>query len=193
MKRFSSSILLLLISFSLLGQVKDEKEIRIPASAFPEDALQLLSQLPENTKRLKYFKETDSSKTSFEAKFKYNRKRFSVEFTEDGILEDIEVIWKLKEIDQETNRNIIDYYEANFERHKLIKLQKQYKNVSDIGLNEVMQNALQNKQHTPIFYEIIAEVKTKEKRVIKEFTFNRSGHYISSRILKPSSYEHILY
>jgi hypothetical protein len=45
-----------------------------------------------NFKRVKFYKESDGDKISFEAKFKYKKQHFSVEFFASGVLEDIEIL-----------------------------------------------------------------------------------------------------
>lgn len=191
--RFKCIFFFLFLCNILYAQVKDERERRISKNDMPILALEFLERLPNNCKRFKYYKETDGPATSYEAKFKYNQKIFSVEFSNEGLLEDIEVIVKLKKITPNAKNKIQYYFKTQYKKHQIIKLQKQYKNVTDTHLNKLLDNALYNKQHTPVFYEIVAEVFSGKKRSIVEFIFDSSGKLLNQRPLKPSSYEHILY
>ncbi|MEM9680648.1 MAG: hypothetical protein AAF901_10025, partial [Bacteroidota bacterium] len=74
----------------------------------------------------------------------------------------------------------------------IIKVQKQYvpKNQDP---SQFLMDILERKPIIDPYYEIIAEVKQKKKREIREFLLTDNGDLLSSRPLKASSYEHILY
>lgn len=175
------------------GQTKDEKEERINVSKFPETAQNIIKTLPKNCKRLKFYKETDGDKKSYEAKFKYNKQRFSLEFSKDGIIEDIEIITKLKKIQDSKANNIKAYFNNSFGKHKLLKIQKQYVFTTKTSAAQFVTNVLLENSKIAFNFEIIAEVKTENERNIREFTFNNAGEFLSSRVINPSSYEHVLY
>ncbi|MCA0131049.1 hypothetical protein [Winogradskyella alexanderae] len=178
------------LSFS---QTKNEKEERIKKEAFPKIALLSLDALPQSCNRFKFYRETDGDKKSYEVKFKYNRKLYSVEFNSEGILEDVEVKIKPKSIPLGIHTNIKTYLKGNFDKYKLIKVQEQYIYSGESFGNEYLKTILLNTKATPPNFEIIAEVKQNKKRTIKEFTFNSKGEFLSARILNRTSYEHVLY
>lgn len=191
MKHITVVVLILLFQLSF-SQTKNEKEERVALYEFPKEALQLISQLPKGCKRLKLYKETDNTKQSFEAKFKYKGAFYSVEFSEKGQLEDIEVLTKFKKIESQTASIISKYFKEHFSKHSIIKVQKQYIFLQNKSARMFLDSVLL-KNETTNNYEIIAEVKTKSQRLIKEFTFNKNGKFLASRTLNPTSYEHILY
>ena len=86
--KLKTFIFLLCFCQFVFCQTKNEKEKRIPLAEFPEAAKAVIKNLPDDCKRLKFYKETDGEKQSFEVKFKYKRKRYSLEFSEDGNIED---------------------------------------------------------------------------------------------------------
>ncbi|SHG91183.1 hypothetical protein [Winogradskyella jejuensis] len=176
-----------------LSQTKNEKEQRIKISKFPEAVQNVIGDLPKNCKRLKFYKETDGDKKSYEVKFKYLKHYYSIEFSEDGLLEDVEVITKFNKIDDSIKHQIKAYYNQSFKKHKFIKIQKQYVYNSRLNTNTFINNTIKQPNTTSANYEIIAEVTTDKKRDIREFTFNSKGKFLSSRILNPTSYEHVLY
>lgn len=98
MQRTIYIFLMLSITFTAtaIGQTKNEKEERIKKEVFPKIALLTLNDLPQSSKRLKFYRETDGDKKSYEAKFKLNRKIYSIEFNSQGQLEDVEVKIKKK-------------------------------------------------------------------------------------------------
>lgn len=196
MMKFKSIILFLLtilVSIGLNAQTKNEQETRIDANNFPEKGFKLLENLPKNVKKIKYYKETDNDKTSFEAKLKINKKKYSIEFDEKGNLEDIEILVKPKKMNQEILKTIQSYFIENYKKHRLFKIQRQFKNNSSTTELELLKLAIQNLKQTETNYEIIAQVQKESKTEIKEFTFDKSGSLILIRTVEPSSYEHVLY
>jgi hypothetical protein len=183
----------LLFSTLLVSQTKNEKEERIELKDFPQKAVDVLLALPKDCKRLKFYKETDGTKQSFEAKFKYNKQRYSLEFSNEGVIEDIEVTVKPKNIEDSVTTLIKSYFKRSYKRAKLIKTQKQY--VYNESLNSVkfLNQVLSKSSSVEVNYEIIAEVKSKTERNIREFKFDKNGNFLNYKILNPDSYEHALY
>ena len=186
-------LVLMFICQFVFSQTKNEKEERITKSEFPEAAILVINNLPEDCKRLKFYKETDGKKQSFEVKFKFKRKRYSLEFSKEGVIEDLEVLTKLKTINEETKAKIKDYFTSTFTKYKLIKVQEQYVYHSELNSKTFVSNILNNTSSIKPNFEIIAEVKTENKRNIREYTFDVSGEFVNFRILNPTSYEHVLY
>lgn len=184
---------LIFISQFVFSQTKNEKEERITESEFPETAIEVIKNLPDDCKRLKFYKETDGEKQSFEVKFKHKRKRYSLEFSEDGVIEDLEVRTKFKTINEEKKSKIEGYFKSGFNKYKLIKVQKQFVYHEKLDPLTFANDILDNTSTEAPNFEIIAEVKTNKKRDIREFTFDESGIFVNFRILNPTSYEHVLY
>lgn len=176
-----------------LCQTKNEKEERVLLSEFPEAAQKVIKTLPEHCKRISFYKETDGEKQSFEAKFKYKGKRYSLEFSKQGIIEDLEVTIKFKTLDTSIKTNINTYFTSNYSKHKCIKIQQQYVYNSRVKPSTFITNVLAQSSNQPPNFEIIAEVKANKKRHLGEFTFNQTGDFINFRTLKATSYEHVLY
>jgi hypothetical protein len=192
MKKFSLICLFFFCTLSF-SQSKNEKEERIDASEFPKIALSYFNEISSKVKYLKYYKETDGNKKSFEAKFKLNKLHFSVEFDTLGKLEDIEIVIKQKHIPKPVFKTIMEYFNTNFDKVRFIKIQKQYVNNSKKNdqyfINYVLDSPIGKNTH----FEIIAEVKIKRERFLKEFTFKNTGEFEKSRPVSSSSYEHALY
>ncbi len=186
-------LILIFISQFVFSQTKNEKEERITESEFPETAIEVIKNLPDDCKRLKFYKETDDEKQSFEVKFKHKSKRYSLEFSKDGVIEDLEVLTKFKTINEEKKSKIEDYFKSRFNKYKLIKVQKQFVYHEKLDPLTFANDILDNTSTEAPNFEIIAEVKTNKKRDIREFTFDESGIFVNFRILNPTSYEHVLY
>lgn len=190
--------IILISSFLLLGwiswsQTKNEHEERVKLEALPEVAVAVVNTLPKKHKRLRFYQETDGDKRSFEAKFKYEKQHYSLEFSADGVIEDIEVIIMPDQIKTCTKYQIDDYFKRTFEKSKLIKVQIQYVYNGSENAIKFVNQVLSKNGDLNINYEVIAEVKTETERKVGEFLFNANGALISFKTLNPNSYEHALY
>lgn len=185
---------MLLMSFCVsFPQSKNEKEERIPASEFPEIAQGYFNIISHEVKYLKYYKETDGDKKSFEVKFKYKKEHYSAEFDTLGKLEDIEIVIKKRHIPKQIFNTISDYFNANYKRFTIVKVQKQYVNTTNKTDRQFIRHVLENPYNKHTHFEIIAEVKTPRKHELRELTFDRHGVFEKSRKVTSSSYEHALY
>ena len=186
-------VLLLWFHCHMQAQTKKEYEVRIDVTAFPDTAMAVLRAVPLKEKRLKYFKETNHDKVSYEAKFKFNRKRYSVEFNEAGQLEDIEITIKKSEIPKTALTAIEQYLNAHCDSHHFIKIQKQYPQTEPFTAQQVLKNALQNNNNGAVNFEIEVDLMTRKKHTAMEYLFNAKGSLLSQRIIEPASYQHVLY
>jgi hypothetical protein len=175
------------------AQKKNEKESRIELSNFPKEAQVLLQQLPEGTKRIRFYKETDGDKTSYESKFKYKGHWYSLEFNPNGKLEDIEKKIKPSKIQKQQMLAIEDYLKNNFEKYDFIKIQEHYRYNGNMAVKVFMDRVISEKHQFQPSYEIIAYLKTDKKWLLKELTFDPTGTFIKARQLTVKSYEYILY
>ena len=75
-------------------QYKNEREFRIRKSQFPSAAISIIEDNVVGIKRLKFYKETDSNKVSFEAKLKMDKLWYSLEFNKEGVSKNIEILIK---------------------------------------------------------------------------------------------------
>lgn len=191
--KFKAVLILLSISSFVFSQTKNEKEERISESDFPTKALEVVKHLPEKCKRLKFYKETDGDTYSFEVKFKYKGNRYSLEFYNDGRIEDIEVLTKFKNLKDNVRGDISNYFKASFSKYRFIKVQEQFVKPSELEDTTFVNDVLDNTSKVSPNFEIIAEVKSDTNHDIREFTFNHSGEIVDFRILNPASYEHVLY
>lgn len=190
-------IIILFLIFSgnlvLKAQIKDEREERIKINELPRLAKQTLTYLPPALKRLKFYKETDGKRQSFEIKFKYKKEYYSIEFDTLGTIEDIEVICKIKQLESKVKNQILTYFDSTYEKTKIIKAQQQFVFSDSFTTKDFISKVLNKSLKTNINYEIIVEVTKASKRSIREFTFNRDGLFIDYRIVTQPNYSHVLF
>jgi hypothetical protein len=190
MNKFLTYILILIstcFTNSIVAQVKFEKESRIKQSAVPFNALTFIDSIAIKRK-IKWFKEEGISYTSFEAKFKHNKSKYSVEFDSLGNIEDIEVTIKWDELEKSIQENISLVLNNDCTANKVVKLQQQFTGNSSDLIFLFKHNS--NINNLSIQFEAIVRCKKDKKTDLFEYLFNNSGRPISSKkiILKNSSH-----
>lgn len=176
-----------LFTVSVLAQtVKHEVEDRIDASEMPAQAVKYIEQIKIKTKRLKYYLEEDEGKKGYEAKFKNNGKKYSVEFDDLGSLQDIEVRISESKTPEKILKTIEHYLNQNYNRFKIEKIQAQY---LPLHANRAFTDKI-----NPDAYELIVATKNDDNKLQKfEMTFNAQGKYIKSRKIIRRSYDFLLF
>lgn len=184
-KLFLSLLLLLTISSVLVGQAKQEQELRIAAEAVPEAASTWLAVVFGDLDRVKWYAEETSGRRSIEAKFKYDRRQYSVEFSPTGELEDVESVLKLRQIPDSTRQQLTATF-LTLPKFKLRRIQQQWQ-----GSTEGIKSALQGNfpEEVMVQYEIEFSAKLEDIYGIWEGTFNTTGELLTYRqiVLRPTT------
>lgn len=188
-------ILIVLCSFTIFsyGQSKNERESKISKTEFPIAALQTLSVIPDKAKRIKYYQETDGDKLSFESKFKFQNLWYSVEFSDDGVLEDIEVRVRKHQLSKQIKDQIHKYLNNNCDKFDIVKIQEQYVQNGLSPDMSFLKSTISNRKTTESNYELIVAIKNNKEWTLKEMTFDKQGVFLNSRALQTDSYEYIMY
>lgn len=174
------------------AQYKYEREFRILKSQFPKEAISTIEENITDFKRIKFYKETDSIKVSYEAKLKKDKLWYSIEFDKDGFLEDIEILIKTADIPNDTYANIKTYLNNNFSKYRVKRLQQQYPSNSDT-LKETFKNAFQNLILSSNNYEIVVVGRKDQGYLDYEILFDADGNFKQIRTSLPPNYDHVLY
>ena len=189
------SALFFLSSFTV-AQVKYEKEERIPIDDLPSVVQALLPQLQFNAKRIRYYREFDGDKESYEVKFQKHGTHFSIEFSQDGSLEDIEMLIKKSDLPSSVMTSLND----TFPRCKLTRIQKQFVHPKDADPANTLRivlsdhhDALNHKLIDEANYEIEAQCVTKNGLQKKELLFSSGGKLLSTRTIIAEADDHIIY
>lgn len=181
MNRLILILCLLIITVSGYSQIKYEKEERINRDEAPASATCFVDSM-NITSRIKWFKEIGYDKISFEAKTKFKGKRLSIEFSEDGIFEDIEVEIRKEDIPQLVSNKISKYLLSLNTKYKIDKIQIQYSGDSNLILNYVRTEVASNK--LIINYEIVIATKVDGVFVRFEYLFDKNGNFIQKSRIK---------
>ncbi len=185
----------LLLFFTLgssfcFGQLKYEKETRLKNSQINQKASHFVKSLGFNTK-IKWYKETGMYRSTIEAKTKYKGKKYSIEFTPDGVLEDVEIAIRWLEINEQVQKNVSSYLNLKYIRYKIEKIQIQYS-----GNPQEIRAFLQNKSFERTFncyYEFVVIAKENKKYNKYELLFSESGNLIHSKKIIENATDHIDY
>lgn len=191
-KNIFFTLLLLLGGCWASAQNKYEREYRIKKSQFPEKALGYIDEKLQDARRIRFYKETDGTNTNYEAKFKKDRLKYSVEFSEDGVLEDIELLIEPIDIPDDTFSKMSGYLGEDFLKYRIRKIQQQYP-IGENNTETVVKNAFQNLMLPYIKYEIIVSGKKERGFARYEILFDADGNFENLRKSLPPNYDHILY
>lgn len=166
-------LLIIFSGLSAFSQKSMEIEDRVSAADVDGDALDFFSSEIVN-KKIRWYYEKNFSGNSFEAKFKYNKRRYSVEFDTSGNIRDIEIKVKERRIPDNVIKNINSYFEEKYTHSKIVKVQLQYKpdvkNFKDF--NDV-------KSDLSPSYEIVAKTKKDKIYSLRELLFDMNGELIT--------------
>lgn len=187
------SLFLLLLPFLGLSQAKYEREFRIRESQFPVAALEKAQPYLDGVRRLRFYKEIDSSRQSFEIKFRKDRLNYSVEYSPSGVLEDIEVTIRPNDIPNESWDAIIRHLSNFTDTYKIRKIQQQYPGDAFETDSVTFRNAFQNLLLPEIRYELM--IQTGKGKTFKEFEilYDSGGEFLQMRESLPPNYDHVLY
>lgn len=175
MKLYSIITFILFFFFStgIWAQEKLEKEYRLNIIQVPKGALGYVDALGFN-KKVKWYAERSLEGKTIEAKAKANNTKFSIEFTSEGVIEDIEQTVAFNKIAEPAKQNIITYLQANYTRYGVRKTQIQYPAITQENAILVVNGTPPN---IPLNYEIIIVAKDKNVKLY-EFLFSKEGEFI---------------
>lgn len=190
--RYFLFLVLSISSFNVLTQEKREQEFRINKGELPENIIPLLSDYLDDVKRLRFYKESDGEKHSYEVKFKKAKLFYSIEFDGKGQLEDVEFIIKENDIPNDALNSIKNYLSKAHGKFRIKKIQQQYP-TGNYDVNTVLGKAFQNLISPEINYEIVIAAKDTKGYSEYEITFNAAGKHLLTRKLIAPKYDHVLF
>ena len=185
--RFTLYILaLFLVILNLEAQeTKRESESKIAQSEVPSECRDWLSKAFPQIHKVKWYKEVTSGKQSYEAKFKSEGARYSIEFSENGLIEDVEKKVSLNDLRTDLRLKLNQGF-SQFEKFKLIKLQEQW----TAATPETLLRAIKNKDQSlaTIRFEVEFKAIVEGKYSLWEGLFSAEGQLLSKRpiVLRPT-------
>lgn len=167
------------------AQTKVEREQSIKIDEVPDVAQQFVSDLGA-TRKVRWYRETSNEGVTIEAKTKLNGHYYSIEFTEGGVLEDVEVVVGWNEMGTILRDAICNQMSNEFSSFKISKIQKQYKG-KDV---DIRQQIAKNKPvgTVEIKYEVVVRGANEGDYSNYEFLFDSSGNLLrKAKIATPNT------
>ena len=175
----------------LSAQVSLEKEYRIRKDQFPEKAIRLVKEQLTNYRKLKYYKEIDSS-IFYKIKLKKDQLKYSLSFTEDGSLKHIDIEIKAVDILEESYQKIMAYLNQQYSSYRIKKMEQQY--AVDSSVEKTFKKAFQNLITPQIKYKFSVRGKQQSTKFQNfEILFNAEGSWVTLKKSLPPNYDHVLY
>lgn len=174
------------------AQLKHEKEERINREILPKTVKELLPLIENTAKGIRFYQETDGPKKSFEIKFKRHTTKYSIEFDDNGTLEDVEVLVRQSNVSQPTLRIIENHLRNDFIRFKLKRIQEHFSYPNGFTPVQTIQKIF-NGTLDITGYEIVVSGKTKRGHERYEFLFDHRGNQIKKRKILVRGYDHIMF
>ncbi len=183
-------IVLNLLAYSVPAQNKYEREYRIKEKEVPEPALAFVRSVPDPGK-VRWYSELSDEGKSLEAKLKYLNRRYSVEFDSLGKLQDIEVLTPWEEIAGEVRSRIRADLVATYEKHKIRKIQEQYRGtIVDLF---TFVKAERPEEIYSLRYEIVIKGKKEKLWNLYEVTYDEAGNPLDHSMIILRNTDHIEY
>jgi len=196
MNRYKSIVLVLftlLMAWTSIAQVKVERQHRIKKNQFPQVAHEFIKEKLKDVKNIRFYKETDTSKVSYEAKFKKDKLFYGLGFDEYGKLQDIVIIINILDIPKQTWTNITLVLKEKFSKYKVRQMQQRYPVTSNQNIDITLKNAFQNLMIPSINYELLVSGKIDDERMDYELLFSANGDFVRMKESLPANYDHVLY
>lgn len=180
MKTFSSILAFLFCVTVSYTQEKNEFEQKIKARDVPKQAKAWLKDAYESKRKTRWYLQTDDETEVYEAKLKHKSHLHSVEFDMDGEVKNIEVLIKEKEVKQSVLDAINSYFESNYDKFSISKLQIQYTGEPDDLEDVIDEDEFEN---INIQYEIEFYGKSDTDDEMWEGLFDEKGILIEKRVI----------
>jgi len=160
------------------AQNKIEREYRIKDHQVPASARIDVGQF-NFPKKIRWYIERNVDTFSVEAKTKTDLGCISIEFSPEGEFMDLELEVKDDMINASVLRKIGSYFDANFRRWKMRKIQLQYSHDIDLIRKQLEQPSY----YDPIRprYEIVAKGRDEHGMKLYEFLFGEDGSFVKKQ------------
>jgi hypothetical protein len=166
-------IILFISAFtSAFSQLKFEKESRLKRADIPPPAFELIESLAIPGK-IKWYSEESLTGSSVEAKFRFNKKHYSIEFDTEGNLQDVEITIEIAEIQEGVKEIIFKKIASEFNKYSIQKIQAHYP-----GKNPEILSIIKNPPTeftNSVKYELVVNGKTGNTTKQYEMVFDSNG------------------
>jgi hypothetical protein len=197
-KHMQKLIVFMVVAFSpflLMAQqhIKIEREKKISAEEFPDAAMQLIRPLLENARAAKFYQETNQDGINYEAKLKYDKRFYSIEFDSLQQLKDVEELLDWKKASDIPRAILQQELDEKFRKVKVTRIQKQY----------ILKSSVKQLQSLPpseevivsLNYEIEVEGEMHQKNALQfyELLFDEHGKLLQQRVILKNTTDNLIF
>lgn len=200
MKRIHFSFLLvLLISFGTFTSAyaqseKNEIERSVNRNDMPDKVLSLIDEFWPNLRGIKYFEQTDGEETTYEVKLEWQGDQYSIEFSTEGAVQDVEKLIEFQDIPESTRDAITRDLEGQFNKFRLTRIQIQFlaAEEDDEDDSDFIDDILEeDADDYEIRYEIELDGENRRELGSFEMLYDESGTLIEKRRIVRRSLDNI--
>lgn len=173
--KITTFIVTLILVYSALPAWCQEQEYGIKTSEVPTPALAYVASFGF-TKKIKWYFEKNDTNHSVEAKTKWEKHKYSIEFDTTGRLQDVEITVEEREIVPVALQGILSYMTDSFTSYQICKIQRQYSG-EPAAIRDLIHKKEASKNVTTR-YEIVAQVNNKGVKKRVEILFDEGGKAI---------------
>lgn len=173
---------------------KDEVERSISKDEMPEKATTLIDEFWPDLGGIKYFRETDDTVTTFEVKLTWRDAQYSIEFSPEGNVLDVEELISFHTIPETTGNHITRDMESQFSSYRITRIQRQYiaRDEDDEDDADFIDDILEkDAEDYEIRYEIVLDGQNREELGSFELLYSDSGSLIEKRRIVRRSLDNI--
>ncbi len=188
MKTMIPLLIILLASTLAFSQKKVEREFGISPKQVHPLAISFVDSLSP-TGKVKWYEETGLEKTTIEAKTKLNGKKYSIEFAQNGHLEDIEMILKMSDLPENTKQSIENFLKSDFKKYHVDKIQIQYSGSRESLFLQVSTG----NSKAEIRYELVVSARVNKAFHTFEYLFTADGVMIQKSEIIQKNTDHLVF
>jgi ribosomal protein S6 len=172
------------------AQQKVEKEVRIRENEVIATARGFVDSLDVKTK-VRWYEESGISHITYEAKTRHQGHHYSIEFSADGRLEDVEVEIKMTEIPRPVRQQMETQLQARFEKYVVRKVQRQYQG-SRPALRQFINEGVAGREILQQYEVVIASRQQNSYRQY-EVLFSEAGEILQLSEILLQDIQHLEY
>lgn len=189
----------LLLTFGLISTAfsqseKNEIERSVNGNDMPDKVLSLIDEFWPNLRGIKYYEQTDGDETTYEVKLEWQGDQYSIEFSTEGAIMDVEKLISFQDIPEPTRNAITRDLEGQFNKFRLTRIQIQFlaADEDDEDDSDFIDDILEaDAEDYEIRYEIELDGENRRELGSFEMLYDESGKLIEKRRIVRRSLDNI--
>ena len=173
---------------------KNEVERSVNRSELPSKVSMLIVEFWPDLVGIKYFVQTDGDETTYEVKLKWRGDQYSIEFSTEGAVQDVEKLISFEAIPESTSGAITRDLESQFNKFQMTRIQIQYiaADEDDEDDSDFIDDILEeDADDYEIRYEIELDGENKHELGSFEMLYSASGTLLEKRRILRRSLDNI--